>query len=98
VSYERLTSNPRLKGRARRPFTSLARRAPELAKQRLLAALEASSGNVRAAARIIGMTQHPVWRWIVRWELHAQLHAIREKSGWWQDGSPRAPQFKRLRA
>lgn len=74
-------------------FGKIARRAPEIARLRLLNALKGSRGNIWGAARTVSLSVQQVQRYLSRFNLRPQLQEIRDKTGWRQ---PEARKGQRL--
>ncbi len=60
----------------------LGRRAPELAKLRIMRALAAAEGNVSGASRIVGLDRDRLIILIAKYDLGAHLREVRALHGW----------------
>ena len=69
----------------------LARRAPELARIRVMRAIADARGNLCAAGRILGISQDQAARYVRKFALAKHLGEVRRKHSWvsgiYDDGS-----------
>jgi hypothetical protein len=64
-------------------FGALVRRAPHLARLRLMNTLRSTKGNVTAASRLLGyLDDRMLWRHIIRLRMKTAIAELRKETGW----------------